>query len=105
MWYFCYIIKKIPAGVYIERSQNTCNCMKDFIIIASFTYPSEYVILKLLLQQEEIPHFFLNETSSSILPITIRGKGGIRLQVHKNDKEKVLKIISDFESDASLNIV
>ena len=83
----------------------TGNNMKDFITVAFFTYPSEYVVLKLLLQQEEINYFFLNETSSSILPITIRGKGGIRLQVHKNDEEKVLKIISDFESDASLNII
>ncbi|MCF6308281.1 MAG: DUF2007 domain-containing protein [Flavobacteriaceae bacterium] len=79
--------------------------MKDFITVAFFTYPSEYVILKLLLQQEEIDYFFLNETSSSILPITIRGKGGIQLQVNRKDEDKVLKIISDFESDASLNIV
>ncbi len=79
--------------------------MKDFITVAFFTYPSEYVVLKMLFQQEEIDYFFKNETSFSILPITFCGKGGIELQVHKNDKEKVLKIISDFESDASLNIV
>ncbi len=79
--------------------------MKDFINVAYFTYQSEYVVLKMLLQQEEIDYFFKNETSSSILPITIRGKGGIELQVPIKDKERVLKIISDFERDASLNIV
>ena len=79
--------------------------MKDFITIATFTYPSEYVVLKILLQQEEIPHVFLNETSFSILPITFCGKGGIRLQIHKNDEEQVLKIISDLDNDASLEIV
>jgi len=79
--------------------------MKDFINIASFTYPSEYVVLKMLLQQQEVRFIFLNETSSSILPINIRGKGGIRLQIHKNDKEKVLKIINDLNRDASLEIV
>jgi len=79
--------------------------MKDFITVAFFTYPSEYVVLKMLFQQEEIDYFFKNETSSSILPITIRGKGGIELQVHKNNEEKVLKIISDLNRDASLEIV
>jgi len=79
--------------------------MKDFITVAFFTYPSEYVVLKMLFQQEEIDYFFKNETSSFILPITIRGKGGIELQVHKNDEEKVLKIISDLDRDALLEIV
>jgi len=79
--------------------------MKYFITVASFTYPSEYVVLKMLLQQEEIPFVFLNETSASILPITFCGKGGIRLQVHKNDRDKVLKIIKDLDQDIYLEIV
>ena len=79
--------------------------MKDFITVANFTYPSEYVVLKMLLQQEEIPFVFLNETSASILPITFCGKGGIRLQVHKKDEEKVLKIISDLDNNTYLEIV
>ncbi|MCF6308442.1 MAG: DUF2007 domain-containing protein [Flavobacteriaceae bacterium] len=79
--------------------------MKGFITIANFTYQSEYVVLKLLLQREEIPFVFLNEIASSILPITIQGKGGIRLQVHKKDEKQVLKIINDLSSDASLEIV
>lgn len=79
--------------------------MKDFITIANFNYPTEYVVLKMLLQQEGIPFVFLNETSASILPITFCGKGGIRLQVHKNDAERTLKIISDLENEASLEIV
>ena len=79
--------------------------MKDFITVATFTYSSEYVVLKMLLQHEDIDFIFLNETSFSILPITFCGKGGIQLQVHKKDQEKVLKIISDLESDASLEVV
>ena len=79
--------------------------MKDFITVASFTYPSEYVVLKMLLQQEEILFVFLNETSASILPITFCGKGGIRLQVHKNDRDKVLKIMKDLDQDIYLEIV
>ena len=34
--------------------------MKDFITIARFNYPSEYVIIELLLQQKNINYFFLN---------------------------------------------
>jgi len=79
--------------------------MEDFITVANFNYTSEYVVLKMLLQQEEIPFVFLNETSASILPITFCGKGGIRLQVHKNDEEKVLKIISDLDNNTYLEIV
>ena len=92
-----YLIKEIP--VFIG------SCMKDFITVANYNYTTEYVVLKMLLQQEEIPFVFLNETSASILPITFCGKGGIRLQVHKKDRDKVLKIISDLDKDASLDIV
>lgn len=79
--------------------------MKDFITIAKFTYPSEYVVLELLLQQEEIRYVFLNETAITILPFHSNAFGGIRLQVHIEDQEKTIKIINDLEKDADLNIV
>jgi len=79
--------------------------MEDFITIARFTYPSEYVVLELLLQQENINYVFLNETAITILPFHSNAFGGIRLQVHENDKEKVIKIINDLDRDASLEIV
>jgi len=79
--------------------------MKYFVTVANFTYSSEYVVLKMLLNQEEIDYFFKNEASFSILPITFCGRGGIELQVHKKDVEKTLKIIEDFNSNASLEIV
>ena len=79
--------------------------MKDFITIARFTYPSEYVILELLLQQEKIRYVFLNETAITILPFHSNAFGGIRLQVHIEDQEKTIKIINDLEKDADLNIV
>ena len=72
--------------------------MEDFITIARFTYPSEYVIIELLLQQATINYVFLNETAIAILPFHSNAFGGIRLQVHKNDKEKANENSSEFEN-------
>ena len=79
--------------------------MKDFITIARFTYPSEYAVLKLLLERIEIDFVFLNETAINVLPFHSNAFGGIRLQVHKKDKEKTIKIINDLDKDAYLEIV
>ena len=79
--------------------------MKDFITIARFTYPSEYVIIELLLQQKNINYFFLNETTITILPFHSNAFGGIRLQVHKNNKDMAVKIITDLNNDIVLEIV
>tara|TARA_B110000908_G_C10138617_1_gene395673 strand:- start:543 stop:782 length:240 start_codon:yes stop_codon:yes gene_type:complete len=79
--------------------------MENFITIARFTYPSEYVIIELLLQQATINYVFLNETAITILPFHSNAFGGIRLQVHKNDKEKAIKIINNLKNDTVLEIV
>ena len=79
--------------------------MKDFITIARFTYPSEYVIIELLLQQKNINYFFLNETAITILTFHSNTFGGIRLQVHKNNKDMAVKIITDLNNDIILEIV
>ncbi len=79
--------------------------MEDFITVARFTYPSDYAVLELLLQQEEIRYVFLNETVINILPFHSNAFGGIRLQVHLEDKERTIKIINDLDKSASLKIV
>lgn len=79
--------------------------MKDFITIARFTYPSEYVIIELLLQQKNVNYFFLNETAITVLPFHSNAFGGIRLQVHKIDKEMAVKILTDLNNDIILEIV
>jgi len=79
--------------------------MKDFITVARFTYPSEYAVLKLLLERAEIDFVFLNETAINVLPFHSNAFGGIRLQVYKKDKEKTIKIIDDLNKDADLEIV
>ncbi len=79
--------------------------MKDFKTIARFTYPSEYAVLELVLQQHEIRYVFLNETVINVLPFHSNAFGGIRLQVHKNDEQKAIQLIKDLDNKADLKIV
>ena len=79
--------------------------MKEFITIARFTYPSEYAVLKLLLERSHINFIFLNETAINVMPFHSNAFGGIRLQVHENDKEKAIKIINNLNNDTVLEIV
>jgi len=79
--------------------------MEDFKTIAFFTFPSEYVVLKLLFDQEGIDYVFMHETMIGILPFHSNADGGIRLQVHKNHIEKAKKIISNLQDNTDLRIV
>ncbi|MFT4699075.1 MAG: hypothetical protein ACI9SJ_002236 [Flavobacteriaceae bacterium] len=79
--------------------------MEHFKTIARFTYPSDYAVLKLVLQQNEIRHVFLNETVINVLPFHSNAFGGIRLQVHENDEQKAIKIMKDLDSTSDLKIV
>ncbi len=79
--------------------------MKDFITIARFTYPSEYAVLKLLLDHNHINFIFLNETAINVMPFHSNAFGGIRLQVHQKDKEKVIQIIKKLNNTSKLEIV
>jgi hypothetical protein len=79
--------------------------MIDFKTIAFFTFPSEYVVLKLLFDQEGIDYIFLHETMIGVLPFHSNASGGIRLQVHKKDIEKAKKIMTDLNDASNLRIV
>lgn len=75
--------------------------MKDFVLLATFTYPHEYAVLKLLFEQENIRHFFQNETMIGVFPFYSNAIGGIRLKVHREDTERAREIIdslNDFNS-------
>lgn len=75
--------------------------MKDFITLCVFTYPHEYSILKLLLEQEEVQHFFENETMVGVFPFYSNALGGIRLKVHRLDLEKAKSILDSFQNNSS----
>jgi hypothetical protein len=79
--------------------------MKNFVTVARYTYPSEYAVLELLLQREEIKYVFLNETVINVLPFHSNAFGGIRLQVHKNDIQKVMDLINELDNDSPLHVV
>ncbi len=74
--------------------------MKDFITLCVFTYPHEYSILKLLLEQEEVQHFFENETMVGVFPFYSNALGGIRLKVHRLDLEKAKSILDSFQNNS-----
>ena len=80
--------------------------MKDFETIAVFTYPHEYTVLKLLLEQEEITYFFENDTLVGVFPFYSNALGGVQLKVHKDDFRRAKKILDSFnDSTSPLKIV
>lgn len=79
--------------------------MTSFIEIAAFTYPSEVLILRHLLEQADIRFFFQNETVIGILPFHSHALGGIILKVHPDDIEEAKMILNDFKNPNNLNIV
>ncbi|NCT18254.1 MAG: hypothetical protein COZ75_05390 [Flavobacteriaceae bacterium CG_4_8_14_3_um_filter_34_10] len=79
--------------------------MKNFKVVAVFTYSHEYMVLKLLLEQEGISYFFQNETMISVLPFHSNAIGGIRLMVHLNDISKVNEILDRLNNNKMLHIV
>lgn len=79
--------------------------MKKFVPAAVFTYAHEFAVLRLILEQKEISHFFQNETMLSVLPFHSHALGGIRLMVHKKDLEEVYQIIDDLKHNKDLHVV
>ncbi len=79
--------------------------MKDFITIATFTYPNDYAILRLLLEREGISYFFENETMIGVFPFYSNALGGINLKVHIKDQIKVQQIIDDLNANSHLRII
>ena len=79
--------------------------MERFETIAIFTYPSEYAVLRLLLEQHDIRFVFQNETMIGLLPFHSNAIGGIRLKVHPDHKELALTILEDWKGKSNLRIV
>lgn len=72
--------------------------MRHFKHIATFTYPHEYLVLKFLLEEENIPFVFENETMIGISPFYSNALGGIRLLVHRDYYEYVKELINDLDT-------
>lgn len=72
--------------------------MTDFITIAIFNFPQEIVVLKSVLENEGIVHYFENETIVSVDPFASIAFGGIKLKIHPNDKEIVQTILDNLDN-------
>ncbi|WKL46715.1 DUF2007 domain-containing protein [Flavobacterium pectinovorum] len=72
--------------------------MESFKTIAIFNYQHETVVLKHLLEQEQIPYFFENEITLSVVPMYTSALGGIKLKVHPNDFEEVQQILDNLNN-------
>ncbi|MEM7187564.1 MAG: DUF2007 domain-containing protein, partial [Bacteroidota bacterium] len=69
--------------------------MNDYTTIAIFTYPSEYTVLRHLLEQNRIRFVFENETMIGVLPFHSNAIGGIRLKVHIEDEAIAREILGN----------
>ena len=76
--------------------------MTDFITIAIFNFPQEIVVLKSVLENEGIVHYFENETIVSVDPFASLAFGGIKLKIHPNDKEIVQTILDNLNNNLKI---
>jgi hypothetical protein len=79
--------------------------MEDFKTIATFSYPHEIVVLRHILDQEEIQYYFENETMMNLVPFYGSALGGIKLKIHPNDFEVVKSILEELGDNNDLKIV
>ena len=76
--------------------------MEEFKTIAIFNYTHEIVVLKHILEQEEIQYYFENETMSSIAPFYSNALGGIKLKIHPNNFERVHDILDSLNNNLKI---
>ncbi len=79
--------------------------MAEFVTIAIFNFPHEILVLKSILENENIPHLFLNENLIGINPMATIAYGGIQLKVHPNDFQTVQTILDQLSENENLKIV
>ncbi|MBF4483647.1 MULTISPECIES: DUF2007 domain-containing protein [unclassified Flavobacterium] len=72
--------------------------MESFKTIAVFNYQHETIVLKHLLEQEQIPYYFENEMTLSVVPMYTTALGGIKLKVHPNDFNEVQQILDNLNN-------
>ncbi len=75
--------------------------MKDYLCLATFTYPYEYFVLKLKFEDAGLRYYFQNETLIGLLPLSSVAFGGIRLMVHPADSSKAKQIIDSLNDKSS----
>lgn len=79
--------------------------MEHYKTIALFTYPSDYAVFRLLLDQHEIRYVFANETMICVLPFHSNAIGGIQLKVHPDDIIEATRLWYKWNESSNLHIV
>ncbi len=70
----------------------------DYVTLRVFNQDYETLLLEPLLKAEEINFFLKDQQTVAIDPLISQAIGGIKLQVHKNDVERALKVLEHFDS-------
>jgi len=76
--------------------------MEDFQTITTFTFATEIIVLKSILQNEGIPFLFQNENLISINPFTSITYSGIHLKVHINYFARVQEILDNLNNNLKI---
>ena len=76
--------------------------MKDFQTVATFNFAHEIMVLKSILDHEEIPYLFQNENLIAVDPLASYAYGGIDLKVHPNDVERVKEILNNLNTNLEI---
>lgn len=69
--------------------------MDDFVTVATFTYPTELVIIRARLESEGIECFAKDEMTVQVHNFYSNAIGGIKLQVKQSDTDKAIEILKD----------
>jgi hypothetical protein len=76
--------------------------MSEFITVATFNFAHEIIVLKSILDHEEIPYLFQNENLIAVDPLASYAYGGIDLKVHANDVERVKEILNNLNTNLEI---
>lgn len=68
--------------------------LDDFVTIMTFTYPTELVVLRAQLEDDEIECRVLNELAVQVYPFYSNAIGGIKLQVKQSDIQRANEILN-----------
>lgn len=72
----------------------------EFYTIGAFEYVADVQVIKGKLESEGIPVFLRDENTLNTDPLISSAIGGVKLQVHRRDKERALEIYNEIRSYA-----
>lgn len=70
-----------------------------FITIRRFSSVMDAHIVRVLLENNDIPCEVFDENVATANPLYIQAIGGVRLMVKEQDEEKALEILEQFDKD------